>query len=74
MELIVHVAQKYLSQFWAVWGGMIVAMMVRKLVKVSFNIILAIIFAGIVISILTAAGILPPLTEIFSSIFALFSP
>lgn len=74
MEHIIHATQECLAQFWAVWGGMIVAMIVRKLVKVSFNIILTIIFAGIVISILTVAGILPPLTEIFSGLFSLFSP
>lgn len=73
MDKVVDLILNGLSQFWGVWGGMIVAMMVRRAVRASFNIILAIIFASIVVTILTMVGILPPLDVMISSFLSLFS-
>lgn len=68
---VFSIAKDFISNNWALVSGILVGYLFFRVLKTSLNIFLLLIFAGVVISILTNMGILPPLSEMWEAVKAL---
>ena len=64
---ISHLGNLLLVNDWSLGYSLLVAATVYRFVKTSLHIALTIVFAGVIVSVLTHFGIIPPLNEILAS-------
>lgn len=50
-----------LQNNWSIVAGLVVAFILYRFAKASFNLILTLVFVAIAISLLTGVGLIPPL-------------
>lgn len=64
---ISHLANLLLVNDWSLGFSLMVAATVYRFVKTSIHIALMIVFVGVIVSLLTHFGVIPPLNEILAS-------